>query len=120
MALTVLLVEDQPDVREITAYMLEDGGYDVLCADGYAQAKELVSRHQKIDVIITDLHLSPDTNGVEMGLDMRRQGLDCPVLIMSGSGEPEQAVEQARMSYLPKPFSRESLLRKVSELAGAA
>lgn len=118
MALTVLLVEDHPDVLEITAYMLEDGGYDVLCASGSDQARELASRHEKIDVIITDLNLSQGANGVEMGLDMRRQGLDCPLLIISGGEEPEQARCEARMSYLSKPFTQQSLLQKVSELAG--
>jgi DNA-binding NtrC family response regulator len=118
MALTVLLVEDHPDVLEITAYMLEDGGYDVLCASGSEQARELVSSHGKIDMVITDLHLAQGVNGVEMGLDMRRRGLDCPLLVMSGGDEPEQALREARMSYLSKPFTQQSLLLKVSELAG--
>lgn len=117
MALTVLLVEDNADVLEVTAYMLEDGGYDVLCANGSEQARELVSRHGKIDVIVTDMHLSQNVSGVEMGLDMRRQGVDCPLLVMSGGAEPEQVMRNARMGYLSKPFTQQLLLQKVSELA---
>jgi CheY-like chemotaxis protein len=115
---TVLLVDDHPDVLEVTAYMLEDAGYDVICATTSQQAQELVSqRSGDIDVVVTDLHLSQGVSGVEMGLAMRRNGLDCPFLVVSGGAEPEQIASQDGMSYLSKPFNRESLLQKITELA---
>jgi DNA-binding NtrC family response regulator len=117
MATTVLLVEDNPDVLEITAYMLEDAGYDVICANTPEQARKLASNRADIDMIVTDLHLHQGANGVEMGMDMRRNGLDCPLLVMSGGVGPEQAAQHDRMGYLPKPFNREALLQKISELA---
>jgi DNA-binding NtrC family response regulator len=117
MATTVLLVEDNPDVLEITAFMLEDAGYDVICANTPEQAREVALRRSDIDVVVTDLHLAQDTNGVDMGVDMRRDGLDCPLLVMSGAVRPEQTAQHDWMSYLPKPFDRETLLQKVGELA---
>jgi DNA-binding NtrC family response regulator len=117
MATTVLLVEDNPDVLEITAYMLEDAGYDVICANTSEQARKLASSRSDIDVVVTDLHLTQGTSGVEMGMDMRRNGLDCPLLVMSGAARPEQTAQHDWMSYLSKPFDRQTLLQKVYELA---
>jgi DNA-binding NtrC family response regulator len=116
MATTVLLVDDHPDVLEVTACMLEDAGYDVICASGPQQAQELASQ-RNIDVVVSDLNLSQGVSGVEMGLAMRRSGLDCPMLLVSGGARPERAVMQDWMSYLAKPFDRQSLLQKLDELA---
>jgi CheY-like chemotaxis protein len=116
---TVLLVDDHPDVIEVTACMLEEEGYQVICATTPQQAQQLASERSDIDVVVTDLHLSHGLNGVEMGMAMRLKGLKCPLLVMSGGLEPERGVMQDWMSYLPKPFDRQSLLRKVTELACA-
>lgn len=122
MATTVLLVDDQPDILEITAYMLEDAGYDVICAkdsdEAKQRAREQASRQREIGVVVTDLHLPHGGNGIEMGVDMRRNGLlTCPWLIVSGSVEPWQISQHDWMSYLPKPFAREALLQKIIALA---
>jgi DNA-binding NtrC family response regulator len=117
MATTVLLVEDQADVLEITAFMLEDAGYDVLCAHGAEQAIDMVSDRPDIGVVVTDLHLPRGVSGIDMGMNMRRNGLKCPLLVMSGALTPEHVSEHAWMGYLPKPFGREALLQKISALA---
>jgi DNA-binding NtrC family response regulator len=107
------------DVIEVTACMLEEEGYQVICATTPQQAQQLASERSDIDVVVTDLHLSHGLNGVEMGMAMRLKGLKCPLLVMSGGLEPERGVMQDWMSYLPKPFDRQSLLRKVTELDSA-
>ncbi|GLQ51953.1 response regulator [Dyella flava] len=117
MATTVLLVEDQPDVLEVTAFMLEDAGYDVICANGPEQARDKAAGRHDIGVIVTDLHLPQGVNGIEMGMDMRRKGLDCPLLVMSGGVPPGQISQHAWMGYLAKPFCRDTLLQKITALA---
>ncbi|MBE1161839.1 response regulator [Dyella acidiphila] len=117
MATTVLLVDDQPEVLEVTAYMLEDAGYNVLCANDSEQAREMVAGRRDIGVIITDLHLPHGTSGIDMGLALRREGLVCPLLVVSGALAPEQIDQHAWVSYLSKPFGREALLQKITALA---
>jgi DNA-binding NtrC family response regulator len=117
MAKTVLLVEDNPDVLEVTACMLEDAGYEVICANTPEQAREAASARSDIGVVVTDLNLTHGSSGIEMGMDMRRNGLDCPLLVVSGDMRPELATKYDWMGYLPKPYNREALLRKITELA---
>lgn len=117
MATTVLLVEDNPDVLEVTACMLEDAGYDVICANSPEQARELACGRSDISVVVTDLHLTQGASGIEMGMDMRRNGLDCPLLVVSGGVRPELTKQYDWMGYLPKPYNREALLQKIIELA---
>ena len=117
MAKKVLLVEDNPDVLEVTACMLEDAGYEVICANTSQQARELASGRSDIGVVVTDLNLPQGASGIEMGMDMRRNGLACPLLVVSGGMRPELTTQYDWMGYLPKPYNREALLQKITELA---
>lgn len=116
MAMTVLLVEDHPEVREITAFMLEDAGYDVICANDGDEARQAVAGRDDIDVVITDLHLPHGASGIDMGMALREGGLKCPMLVVSGALTPDQTSEHDWIDYLPKPFNREALLQKIMAL----
>jgi PAS domain S-box-containing protein len=113
---TVLLVEDEPLVREAAAIALSEYGYEVLAADGIAEARELAAeRRGDIRVLVTDM-VMPDAGG----LAVARAVLDfCPdirVIVMSGY-VPETLVPDGEMPdgfiVLQKPFSAELLARAV-------
>jgi DNA-binding NtrC family response regulator len=110
----VLVVEDDPDILEITAYMLEDAGYEVITANGSAHALTAAAGRRDITLVLTDLNLRNDITGIEMGLLMRSNGLSCPLIVTSGDNEPPMATLEPWMTYLSKPFDRETLLATIA------
>ncbi len=83
---TVLLVEDNRDVLELTADMLQAAGYEVVAANGSEQAMQVAAVRADIGIILTDLNLNEGMSGIEMGVAMYKDGLKCPLIVMSGNG----------------------------------
>ncbi|GAB2560862.1 response regulator [Dyella jejuensis] len=110
---TVLLVDDNRDVLEVTAFMLEDAGYEVVAAHNSEQARQVASTRPDIGVIVTDLNLNQGMTGIEMGVAMHEDGLKCPLIVMSGAAEPPDNSLPSWMTYLPKPFDRKTLLAAI-------
>lgn len=114
---TVLLVDDNRDVLEVTAFMLEDAGYEVVAANSSEQALQVASVRPDIGVVVTDLNLRQGMTGIEMGMAMHEDGLKCPMILMSGDSEPPEEGLQSWMKYLPKPFDRKTLLAAITDHA---
>ena len=116
---TVLLAEDEQDVREVAREFLESAGYTVLEAAGGAEALEVSAAHAgPIDLLITDM-VMPGISGQELARKMRglREGIR--VIYMSGYSEHaagEAAKCDAAAMVLTKPFSRAVLLRTVRDI----
>jgi len=111
---TVLLAEDEQDVREVAREFLESGGYTVLEARDGAEALQIAARHSgSIDLLVTDM-VMPRMTGQELAgrLQQNRPGLR--VIYMSGYSEhaaAEAAQGDSSMRLLTKPFSRTAILR---------
>lgn len=114
---TVLLVEDNRDVLESTAFILQDAGYEVVAANGSEQAIQVASVRADIRLIVTDLNLDQGMTGIEMGIAMHKDGLRCPLIVMSGNAEPPETGLQSWMTYLAKPFDRKTLLAAITGYA---
>jgi len=116
---TILLTEDEQDVREVAREFLESGGYTVIEARNGAEAMELVAKHQgDIDLLVTDM-VMPGITGQELGAFLRQKRPGLPVLFMSGYSEhaaAESLVEGASIRLLTKPFSRWAFLRAVHDI----
>ncbi|HUA80105.1 MAG TPA: response regulator [Dyella sp.] len=112
---TVLLVDDNRDVLEVTAFMLEDAGYEVVAANSSEQALQVASVRPDIGVVLADLNLNRGMSGIEMGIAMYEDGLKCPLILMSGASEPPEEEMQSWMKYLAKPFDRKTLLDVITE-----
>jgi two-component system cell cycle sensor histidine kinase/response regulator CckA len=116
---TVLLAEDEQDVREVAREFLESAGYTVLEAAGGKAALEISAAHSgPIDLLITDM-VMPGMTGQELARRMRglREGIR--VIYMSGYSEHaagEAAKCDAAAVVLTKPFSRTVLLRTVRDI----
>jgi two-component system, cell cycle sensor histidine kinase and response regulator CckA len=115
---TILLVEDEDFVREITGEILENEGFRVLKARNAAEAESTFRRYGKIvRLLLTDVVL-PGKNGRDLAAELRRTNPRLPTIFVSGY--PENAVTQKAlvegMFYLPKPFSAASLLRKLQHV----
>jgi two-component system, cell cycle response regulator CpdR len=112
MARTVLLVDDDPLVRWLTAEMLEDLGCQVVTAENGWEALDLLRRHREIQILLTDINM-PGMDGYELArkaLDVRR---DLRILLLSGR-EPDGH----EFPLIRKPFLEEDLRRVMQDTTG--
>jgi CheY-like chemotaxis protein len=113
---TILLVEDQPEVRAIARTMLTRQGYRVLEAEGGSEALALVaSRKEPIHLLLTDV-IMPALGGQDLAVQLLPMRPDMRVLFASGYTDDalvQQGVLQPGADLIQKPFSREALLQKV-------
>lgn len=107
----VLVVDDEPPLREFMTELLQEAGYDVTaCADGRAALRALQTG--SFDAIISDVRM-PDMDGLGLLRAVREQDLDVPVILCTGGPTVEsavEAVEHGALQYLIKPVSDEQLL----------
>jgi PAS domain S-box-containing protein len=116
---TVLLVEDETPVRNITLLLLEKLGYRVLEAANAEEAFSLVESGQaKIELLLTDV-IMPGTSGPELAAALSRRDLGIKVLFQSGyTGEAvlRHANIKPDMAFLKKPFTLGTLAKKIREV----
>jgi len=119
---TVLVVEDDEQLRRLTHRALDAQGYTVLVADRGATALDIARRHKgEIDLLLTDV-IMPDTNGRKLAETIQAARPGMRVLYMSGY--PDGAIASHGMlepgvAYLAKPFTTEAITRRVREVLEA-
>jgi len=115
---TVLVVEDEPALRELTCVLLEDAGYTVLESSGVEDAMEAAKDMQrKIDLLLTDI-VMPRLDGRELASQMVSLRPNLRVLFMSGYTDDviiHRGVLAQGTLLVQKPFTKRTLLRKVRE-----
>jgi len=118
---TILLVEDEPFVREATCSILENAGFEVLPAEDARAAMEVYEACKRgIDLVMTDMVL-PGRTGQQLGQDLRQSSPEIAVLVTSGYGNSEYATEapELRTYFLAKPYSRRTLVEKIEKIFAA-
>jgi CheY-like chemotaxis protein len=111
----VLVVEDEPAVRQFSVDALSELGYTVLQADGAAAAMRLLAAHPEIALMFTDI-VMPDVNGRKLATQARRIRPDLKVLFTTGytrSAVVHNGVLDAGVELIGKPFTLEELAAKV-------
>jgi DNA-binding response OmpR family regulator len=110
----LLLVEDDPTLRQALAFNLSREGYEVTTvADGEAALD--AARADRLDLILLDVML-PGMSGVEVLRVLRREGVATPVIILSAKGDEIDRVVGLKVGaddYVAKPFSRPELLARI-------
>ncbi len=108
----ILVVDDEPDIRQLVSEILEDEGYQVVMAENAQVAREL-KKKRKPNLILLDIWM-PDTDGITLLKEWAQEEKTlCPVIMMSGHGSVETAVEATRLGaydFLEKPLSLAKLL----------
>ena len=121
---TILLVEDEPAVREFLTALLERLGYSVVVAGDGQQAIEVAAERQgRFDLLLSDV-VMPRMNGVELARRLTGEHPGLRVLLISGHAEkPEALMEQqlsgAPVEFLQKPFSAVSLANRLRRILDA-
>jgi two-component system response regulator PilR (NtrC family) len=106
----VLVVDDEPSMRELLVIMLTKEGYDVITADSRATAAKALARGP-VDMVITDVRL-PDGDGMEILRHVKAAAPETAVVVMTAYGSTESAVGAMKLGahdYLTKPFDVEEL-----------
>ncbi len=114
---TILVVDDEPDIRNLVQEILEDEGYVVSVAGSGASARKAIEE-LKPRMMLLDIWM-PDEDGITLLKSLKSQGhLDFPVVMMSGHGTVETAVEATRhgaVDFIEKPLSLAKLLLTVEK-----
>jgi DNA-binding NtrC family response regulator len=111
-ACSILVVDDEPGIRELLSLMLEAAGHTVRTAEDGMQAPKVLA-NQSVDIVITDL-LMPERDGLEFITEVRKKFPKVKIIAMSGGGHI------ARDSYLriAKNFGAHVLLEKPFSQSG--
>jgi two-component system nitrogen regulation response regulator NtrX len=117
----ILVVDDEADIRGLLKEILSEEGYEVEVAADASQARS--SRATQVpDLVLLDIWM-PDTDGITLLREWSvTDGYDCPVVMMSGHGTVETAVEATRLGaydFVEKPLSLTKLLRTVERALDA-
>ncbi len=113
----ILIVDDEKDIRESLRDILLDEGHSILLAENASVAINLKAK-EKIDLILLDIWM-PDTDGISLLKQWaKNKEINCPVIMMSGHGTIDTAIEATKIGatdFLEKPISLNKLLKTVSE-----
>jgi CheY-like chemotaxis protein len=109
---TILVVDDEPDVRTVVRRMLEPRGYAVLDTGDPRQAQRIASQ-RPVDLLLTDV-VMPLMRGTELAQRFRAVAPSAKVLLMSAYAVAE--IAQSGHPFIPKPFTPEVLARKVQQV----
>jgi two-component system cell cycle sensor histidine kinase/response regulator CckA len=109
---TILVVDDEPQVRRLATRALEHEGYHVIQATDGLEALGLFTDEAGIDLLVTDVRM-PHTDGIVLAAALRRRYPHVPVLFMSGF---PRGTEPAPEPFLAKPFEMQALCDRVKEL----
>ena len=114
----ILVVDDEGGIRELLSEILFDEGYGVHLAENAAQARIMLEQHAP-DIVLLDIWM-PDTDGLTLLKEWVAQGkLNMPVIMMSGHGTIETALEATRIGaadFLEKPIALKKLLATVAHV----
>jgi len=113
----ILVVDDEADIRNLISEILSEEGYDVATAANAAEARQSVSDRSP-DLVLLDIWM-PDTDGISLLREWQEERrVSCPVVMLSGHGTVETAVETTRLGaadFVEKPLSLNKLLRTVEK-----
>ncbi len=114
---TILIIDDEPQLRTSLALVLENAGYRVMVAADGQEALKLLQA-SLVDLVFLEIRL-PDQNGMDLLPQIRKLCPDKPVIIMTAHATIETAIEAVRKGardYLIKPVDPEDLLERVQKI----
>ena len=117
MSIEILIIDDNPDIRNIINDLIIETGYKTRVAANYNQALTEIDKKLP-DVAIIDVKLDKgDNDGIELLLHIKKKNKDIPVIIISGHANIEMAVKSLKsgaFEFIQKPFDQERLMNFVN------
>lgn len=116
----ILLVDDEPELRNLIADGFQGRGYEVLTAGSAPEALKLLSASSGIECMVSDIRM-PGMNGIDLLKEAKSLYPKLKVILISGFADlsPAQAQELGATGLLEKPFPIKQLIEMVSKIRGA-
>jgi CheY-like chemotaxis protein len=108
-----MVVDDDPDVREVAVSSLESLGYNMLAAENGAAALDLLARSGPVDLLVVDMAM-PGMNGVELIRRARERQADLRAMLVTGYADVSAFAPAERDLVLQKPYPLERLAENVT------
>lgn len=112
----VLLVEDEVLIRLDLSDELRDSGCTVYEAGTADMAMELLKTPMRVDVVVTDVRMPGNTNGMDLAALVRENRPTTKVVVMSGDHIPDDEEQHLFDGFFPKPFDSRSLVKTIKAL----
>ncbi len=118
---TILVVEDDADIREMITTMLSDLGYRILVAETGPEALAILRHERSVDLLFTDVIMPAGMSGTDLARTASRLRPDLKILLTSGYAgiEPEAIAARADLPFIAKPYRALALGRKLKEILAA-
>ena len=117
MSTEILIIDDNPDIRNILNDLISDAGYKTRVAANYNQALSEIDKKVP-DVAIIDVKLDKgDNDGIELLTHIKKKNKEVPVIIISGHANIEMAIKSLKsgaFEFIQKPFDQERLMNFVN------
>jgi PAS domain S-box-containing protein len=112
---TVLVVDDSPEVAEVTSSMFEHLGYDTIYRESAEAALELLEEGTKIDLVFSDIVMPGTIDGIGLAREIRSRYPDLPVVLTTGYSDAAKAAP-SNLRILRKPFDADTLRDIVDDI----
>jgi DNA-binding NtrC family response regulator len=112
MSAKILVIDDEPDIVELTRLNLESEGFDVATAETGTEALKSIKEGEQYEILLTDLRL-PDIDGIELVQRLKEIAPDSEIIVVTGYGSTEKAIEATKAGafyFLEKPVEFDELL----------
>lgn len=115
---TILVIEDEQDIRDLIRFQLSSEGHEVVMAESVDKAMELMERHEKIDLFIVDWMLPGVMSGLEFikKLRLQKKFVETPIIMITALSQADNIVaglDAGADDYMTKPFDLNVLQARV-------
>jgi len=115
---TILIIDDEKDIRESLSEILIDEGYETYLAADANEARKLIKQKNYVDIILLDIWM-PDCDGITLLKELKiNQKLKQPIIMMSGHGTIDTAIEATKngaFDFIEKPISLHKVLKVLND-----
>jgi CheY-like chemotaxis protein len=115
----ILIVDDEPELREILTFDFETAGYDVVVAENSQDAQKVLSSHSKVKAIVSDIRM-PNGDGVHLLRSIQDWKRDNNIVLVFLTGYADLSIDEAYElgadGFLAKPFNRRNLISTIERL----
>jgi len=112
---TILVVEDEVLIRMSTVATLEDAGYCVLEAQDSREALQILSRHGKVSILVTDVRMGGPMDGLALVAQVRLDHPAIRAIVVSGTTSATEAIDAGALGFLTKPYMAQTLVQAVHD-----